>query len=312
MIPRMAILQIQFGISGMNLMQNPQSISWRTVSKRGVVLTNQPFSKREGHRGDLPLIYDAAPVALRSGLREVLQDLGHKTPSQQRRILCGAFRVLPDSSNWSEYPNIDREVSELLETEPWYLFFDALERVPKYLDGTIKPYHNSAATYHTKLNLLFAEERIGYRFEGGRIIRVGTEAFHNAVAEARHALQDERFVEVLQQFERACDFRDQIPPDWSNAIKEAVNSVEGLLQVLLDRPRTSLSKIPLPAELPNGINKMFQALYVHGTQTRGSRHAGIGGDEPTGPRAELALHIAAALHAFAVAELDPKQGQNWW
>lgn len=271
-------------------------------------MTNQPFSRREGHGGGLPLTYDDAPDALRSGLREVLQDLGYKRPTQQRRILCGAFRVLPDNSNWSDYPNVEREVSELLETKPWYKFFDALERVPKHLDGTTNPYLDVAATFHTKVNTLFAEERIGYRFERGRIVRVGTEEFHNAVADARHALQDERFVEVLQQFERACEFRDQFPPDWSNAIKEAVNSVEGLLQVLFSRPTVSLSKIPLPAEVPNGINKMFQALYVHGSQTRGSRHAGIGGEEPTGPRAELAIHIAAALHAFAVAELDSHPG----
>lgn len=154
------------------------------------------------------------------------------------------------------------------------------------------------------MNELFAEERIGYRFESGRIVRVGTEEFHHAVAEGRQVLQDDKFDEVRRQFERACEFRDQRPADWANAIKEAVNSVEAALQVIYQRPNTSLTRIHLPAEVPEGIKKMFRSLYTLGSVTTGSRHAGIGGSEPTGPRAELAIHIAAALHTYAVAELD--------
>ncbi len=267
-------------------------------------MTNQIFSVRGGHSAKFPWIYDDAPDALRSGLREVLQDLGYQTPTQQRRILCGALRTLPDNDNWSDYPNIESEVSELLKTEPWFKFFDALERIPKHLSGRSSGPFNKTAIYYDRMNVLLAEEHIGYRFESNRLVRVGTDEFHEAVADAWHALQDERFAKVRQQFKRACEFRDDFPPDWPNAIKEAVNSVEGLLQVIFERPGVSLSKIPLPADLPNGIHKMFQALYVHGSQTTGSRHAGIGGEEPTGPRAELAVHTAAALHAFAVAELD--------
>ena len=117
----------------------------------------------------------------------------------------------------------EQAAEELLEKRPWYQFFDALERVPLHLpDGKVKSYHN-------QMNALFADEGIAYRFELGRIVRRGTEEFREAVTEARHALNDERFQEVLRQFDRACEFRNQIPPDWANAIKEAANSVEGVL-----------------------------------------------------------------------------------
>ena len=163
------------------------------------------------------------------------------------------------------------------------------------------------ATYYQEMNALFAEERIGYRFESGAIVRQGTEEFHGAVRLARIALGDERFAEPRRQFQSGYDFRNRRPPDWPNAIKEAVNSVEGVLQVIYCRPGVSLTTIiseNLPAELPGGIKQLFRSLYSQGSGTVGARHASIGGYEPTGPRAELALHLAASLHDYAVSELD--------
>ena len=264
-------------------------------------MLNQPFSVREGLGGDTPLIYDDAPGALRAGLREVLEGIGYRKPSSQRRVLSKALRVNSDNQNWSEYPNIDSEVEDLIASGPWYKFFDALERMRQFL------LEEEVATYYEKMNTLFAEERIGYRFETGNIVRIGTEEFHVAVTGAQYALQDARFVEPRRQFERAYEFRNQRPADWANAIKEAVNSVEAVLQVIYRRPSVALPTIVsenFPDELPGGIDKLFRSLYSQGSGTTGAHHASIGGNEPTGPRAELAIHIAAALHAFAVAELD--------
>ena len=238
---------------------------------------------------------------MRYGIREILEVLGYRTPTAQRRILCGALRIPPDPYNWSEYPNVDSEVARLTSTDPWFKFLDGLERIPRFLPSEL------VATYFHKANELFADENLGYRFDSGILVRVGTEEFHVAIEGARHALADEKFAEPRRQFERAYEFRNSLPPDWPNAIKEAVNSVEAVLQIIFDSPGVALSSIisqSLPSELPGGIRRMFSALYSHGSGTVGARHAAIGGNEPTGPRAELAIHVAAALHTFAAAELD--------
>ena len=94
-------------------------------------MTNQPFSLREGFRNGTNLVYDDAPDAIRIGIREVLHVLGYQRPTAQRQILCSALRITPDQNNWSDYPNVDFEVSQLIQTGPWYKFFDALERIPK-------------------------------------------------------------------------------------------------------------------------------------------------------------------------------------
>ena len=248
------------------------------------------------------MIYDRAPEGLRYGIREVLQVLGFNKPSQQRSILCKALRTFPDTDyNWSEVPNIDDEVSQMLVSTIWYKYLDAIERLPIYLDRFY------IGVYYKKMNALFAEEEVGYRFDSGRLVRVGSDVFHATVRAAQSALQDDRFEEPRRQFERANDFRNGRSQDSANAIKEAVNSVEAVLQVIYDRPGVSLTTIlseDLPADLPGSIKGLFRSLYSQGSGTVGARHASIGGNEPTGPRAELAIHVAAALHAFAIAELD--------
>ena len=266
-------------------------------------MPDQKFSDREGLRGKEPITYDKAPDGLRYGLREVLSDLGYEGPSSQRTILCKALRKSPDSNNWTEYPNIEIEVVDLIAIEPWYKFFDAIERLPKFL------FTEKVRDYYKKMDALFSDERVGYRFESGAIVRLGTTEFHSALKQARTALEDERFVEPLRQFERGYDFRNARPPDWANAIKEAVNSVEGVLQIIYGRPSVALTTIVsenFSEELPGGIARLFRSLYSQGSGTTGARHASIGGNQPTDQRAELALHVAAALHQFAVSELaDP-------
>ena len=270
-------------------------------TSREKLVPEQSFSRRAGLRKEQVLVFDEAPEHLRYGLREVLHELGYESPGGQRTILCKALRVAPDPSNWSDYPNIESEVVGLVMKEPWYEFFDALERLPKFLEW------NEKGDYHDSMNALFSETGVGYRFQSGKIIREGTEEFDSAIVEARGALQDARFAEARRQFERGLEFRSARPPDWANAIKEAVNSVEGILQVIYGRPGIALTTVvkeELPSSLPSNIAALFKSLYGQGSGTEGARHAAIGGNEPTAARAELALHLAAALHSFAVAELD--------
>ena len=249
------------------------------------------------------MTYDDAPDGLRYGIREVLEDLGYTTPKLQRFILCKALRIPPDQYNWTDYPNVENEVVDLIAIEPWYKFFDALERIPKFLPA------EQVEEYRHKINALFTEERVGYRFEEDVIVRLGTQEFHSVIEQGLTALEQERFAEARRQFERGYEFRNSLPPDWANAIKEAANSVEAVLQVIYGRPGVSLTTIvseKFPDQVPNGVRQLFRSLYSQGSGTTGARHASIGGNDPTGARAELALHLAAALHQFAASELDSK------
>ena len=263
-------------------------------------MADQSFSEREGLRKATPLIYDDAPHQLRYGVREVLTRLDYRTAFAQRGILCSALRTPPDTENWRGQDE-DNEVINLLVKTPWLEFFDALERIPLYVDDA------EVELYYDEMNALLADESIGYRFESGELVRVGTEQFHSAVDEARNSLLGGRFSEPRRQFEQANHFRNSFPPDWPNAIKEAVNSVEATLQVVYNQPGVAFTAIMsenFPSDLPRGIKQLFTSLYRQGSGTVGARHASIDGVQPTAARGELAMHIAAALHAFTIAELD--------
>lgn len=266
-------------------------------------MSDQLFSDREELRREEPITYDDAPEGLRLGLREVFDDLGYRFPSVQRSILCSALRRNPSTIDGDEYPDIENEVRKLININPWHKFFDVLQRISKFLSA------EKMVEYHDGMNVVFTQERIGYRFKEGIIVRLGTEEFHSAIDQALTALEQEKFAEARRQFERGYEFRNSLPPDWANAIKEAVNSVEAVLQVIYGRSGVSLTTIVsenFPEQVPSGIKQLFRSLYSQGSGTTGARHASIGGNEPTAPRAELALHVAAALHQYAVSELDSK------
>lgn len=65
-----------------------------------------------------PQVRDAAiQIAYRSGLK----------PSDLRASLCQILFRAPDRNNWSEFPNIDGEVCELIDDCEWFEVYDLIE-----------------------------------------------------------------------------------------------------------------------------------------------------------------------------------------
>ena len=189
----------------------------------------------------------------------------------------------------------------LLEQGAWYEFYDRVERIPKFLQ------YLDVTDFRKAMNDLFKDENVGYCFEEDKIVKVGTQEFDDAVEGARTALQDEKYAEALRQFERGLDFRNGLPPDWSNAIKEAVNSVEAVLQIIYSRKGETLTKLvseELPRDTPSNVKSLFKSLYGLGSGTVGARHASVGGNELRTARAQ-SLCFTLRLHCMRL------QSRNW-
>ena len=94
------------------------------------------FSDRLGLRPDpaeITVRHDAPEE-----LRGILVDIGYRhgyRPIPLRTLLCPLFYKRPDPNNWSEYPNIDREVRDLLDECPWYEVYEAIEAMYAGLAG---------------------------------------------------------------------------------------------------------------------------------------------------------------------------------
>ena len=71
---------------------------WRAM------VVDRPFSEREGFKDEAPLIYEAAPDAIRYGLREVLHILGYRTPNRAAAHTMLCVKNLPGSSKLDRLP----------------------------------------------------------------------------------------------------------------------------------------------------------------------------------------------------------------
>ena len=93
-----------------------------------------------------------------------------------------------------------------------------------------------------------------------------------------------------------------MPPDYPNAVKEAVNAVEGTLQVVVNMPGTALPTLlsNLNPPLPSSLKKLYDGLYAYGSASEGARHAGVGGHLPTADEAEIIIHTGAAAIRYVI------------
>lgn len=248
-------------------------------------MVDDSFSLRYGYkRKSSDIIYKDAPQLVRVGLREILVQTGFESPKAQRRIICQPLRRRPDPYNWSDYPNINSEVDDLIHGLAWYEFYDMCEKIARLSE--IKEVGYISQTYESvfahKLNNLFQEENVGYRMTSSYICKVGTPEFDEAVMGALDQLQDPKFKPPLEQFTKALDFRNKLPPDHTNAIKEAVNSIEGVLQIATGKLGVALPTIlsDLQPGYGSHFERIFKEVYGYGSASEGVRHAGVGGPVP--------------------------------
>jgi hypothetical protein len=256
-------------------------------------MTEEKFSERYGYKSEeSALIYENAPEQIRVGLREVLEICGYKTPSNQRTIVCKALRRMPDENNWTDYPNVDFEVTELINGLIWYNFYNLCEKLSKRIGGN----------FEDNLNKLFREENIGYQIKEGKIDKLGTADFRKITEQAMLILSSPRFEVPSKQYSKAMNFRNSLPPDYPNAVKEAVNSVEGILQIVAKMPGVAMPAIltGLNPQLPSGLKKLYDGLYGYGSGSEGARHSGVGGHVPTAEEAEFIIHSCSAAIRYIV------------
>lgn len=266
------------------------------------------FSRRYGFSGRSNRIREAAPESVRVGLREVLEKIGFDRPSSQRQVICQALRARPDPGNWSEYPNINQEVDDLIHSLKWFKFYDMCEKLNSLEEvrhqGVMSPAYVETLFSH-ELNKLFAEENVIYRMnEEGKIHPEGSEQFEEAIHEAIEKLVDPIFQPPLEQFEKALGFRNGLPPDHANAVKEAVNSLEAVLQIVTNKPSVALPQVLTNSDLgyDSHIERIMKELYGLGCAVQGGRHAGVGGLIPSAIEADCAIHFSAACIAYAISK----------
>src|SRR5688500_8877184 len=115
-------------------------------------MPRERFSQRRGFsiRPVEISIRNEAPQHVRDAVLQIALDTGFR-PSELRTIICRVLRVAPDSSNWSEFPNVWYEVQGLVESAEWFRVYDIIEAIAQHAEGTER-----ADAFEREVNQYFA------------------------------------------------------------------------------------------------------------------------------------------------------------
>lgn len=179
------------------------------------------FSTRHGlSRPDAEItIRQDAPSEMRDALVSVAYQCGFK-PSTLRDLLCRILYRAPDKGNWSEFPNIDSEVRDLLADCEWFEVYDFVEALADIS-------RRAAASFGEEVNRYFRVAGVGWQLVAGRLEMRGTEVFEQAVRQGQQELNRQGRVTAARELHEAIQDLSRRPtPEITGAIQHAMAALE--------------------------------------------------------------------------------------
>ncbi|MCY4634639.1 MAG: hypothetical protein OXG04_09075 [Acidobacteria bacterium] len=255
-----------------------------------------PFSRRHRYAGPAKeiTIREDAPEGLRVTVLDTSIALGW-SPTRLRSIICPVLRVRPDSSNWTDYPNVWDEIQYLIHACEWFKVYDIIEAVYAGFAGRTD---EAAATFTDEINAYFVEEGVGWQLVDGLVVTRGPETFESVVTAATAALSDTgRPTTAGHLHEALQDLSRRPTPDLSGAMYHAAGALEAVARDLTGDSNATLGQIIKrhPDLLPKPLDTALAHLW--GYASNEVRHVQEGRD-PNREEAELLVGLAAAIATY--------------
>jgi hypothetical protein len=261
----------------------------------------ESFSKRHGFSSVEEVeitIREDAPDDLRGFLIQLTYEHGFK-PSTLRSVVCKALKKMPDPNNWSEYPNIDNEVTNLIFDCKWYKVYDIIERILHHL-GEVNYIEDVYESYEKEVNEYFIENGIGWKIEDGLIEFRGTEAFESVVKNAQSVEDTAGHITASKELHQAIEDLSRRPhPDATGAIQHSMASLECVAREITGDRKANLGDIMkkhayiIPKPLDEAVVKAWGYASENGRHIREGR-------EPSLNEAELVVGLCACLGSYLI------------
>ncbi|MBD9463924.1 AbiJ-NTD4 domain-containing protein [Pseudomonas sp. Pdm06] len=259
------------------------------------------FSKRNGFASSEEVditVRNDAPEELRGYLIQLCYECG-LGPKDVRHILCRALKKQPDPNNWSDYPNVDGENLDLVQSAKWYKIYDIIERLEDYLANQNYRSENHEHFYE-QLNEYFIENGIGWKLFEGRVEIRGPESFEVIVKTACDTEKQAGNVTASKELHQAIgDLSRRPEPDPTGAIQHAMASLECVAREITGDVKANLGDIMkrhgsiIPKPLDEAVIRAWGFASEHGRHLREGR-------EPTFADAELIVGLSASLGNYLV------------
>ena len=251
------------------------------------------FSHRHGlieADSDIKVRYDA-PRELRSVVVDIAYESGI-APNRLRALVCKVLRVAANPNNWSEYPNVDKEVRDHLVSCEWFYIYDLIEKTYSSLPA------DQANSFEEEINKYFRQRGIGWKLGDGRVEVRGTEQFESAVHDTLGSLEDAGRPTAKGELREALrDLSRRPKPDETGAIQHAMAALECVARDITGDHSATLGKIIsnhpnlIPKPLDQAVDKAWGYASEKGRHLRE-------GNSPTYEDAELIVNISSAVCSY--------------
>lgn len=269
------------------------------------------FSNRHGYSppdAEITVRHDA-PGELRSVIVEVAYESGF-TPKPLRLLVCRILRARPNiESNWSDFPNVDGEIRRLIDDCDWYHVYDIIEEIYSALSagGMIAGGHGGSVSgadhFSEEINRYFRGRGIGWRLVDGQIEVRGSEAFEEAIHQAKEVLDARgRKTATSELHEAIHDLSRRPEPDITGAIQHAMAALECVSRDVAGDQNPTLGELirRYPSLFPKPLDQAIDKAW--GYTSESGRHLKEG-NVPTFEDAELIVGLAGVLCRYLAKKL---------
>lgn len=263
------------------------------------------FSKRHGYAKQAEItVREDAPEGLRCFIIDIAEDDCKMSPETLRTIICRVLHKNPNSNNWTPYPNIDREIRELIGECEWHKIYDITERLYAHLiegGAQTEDYTPISDIFQNALNDYFLENGIGWKLVNGQLEMRGAEAFEKSMNSAQELLEvnDQYSTASKELHEAITDLSRRPLADITGAIQHAIASLECVAREISGEPTLTLGKIMdrhkimIPRPLDSAVEKAWGYASEHGRHLQEGRN-------PEFEEAELVVGICASVGNYLV------------
>lgn len=201
--------------------------------------TKMRFSSRNKYKStEVPItIREAAPKELQEF---IIQTAYHFeiTPKPLRKLVCRILRKSPDGGNWSEFPNIDMEIHQLLEECEWFFIYDIIEELFDSL-GT-----EQATQFKEDINGFFRSNGIGWQLDSGEIKYRGDDKFEEIKSSAVEILDAKGKTTSKHEIKEAINDLSKKPEaDITGAIQHSLAGLECVVREVTGNTKATLGKL---------------------------------------------------------------------
>lgn len=163
---------------------------------------------------------------------------------------------------------VKEEIRNIFFNGEWWRVFDLLQ----YLVTE----HNEEFDIDGRLNYLFQQEKVGYRFIDKVLSPITSKV---EISEIEKASGDGKYKGAAFHIQEALRMlSDRNNPDFRNSIKESISAVESVAKVITGNPKATLGDALIAlgkeANIHSGLKKGFEGLYGYtNDKENGIRHA---------------------------------------